>query len=714
MLLRNVVAATFTSAVAITYSLSYGALIFSGPLAPQLSRGIGMMLITAAVSGIVVALTSTFRFAIAGADSNATAVLAVVAAALAEALPHDPALAARHVVIALMLSGIAGGLVLVALGRFRMGRWVRFIPYPIVAGFLAATGWLLVIGALRVIAGVSLPAHLAPAFTPSGAARLAAGVGFAAVLFATRKIRNPVVLPALLICASAAIDLGFALTGRLGVARAEGWLVPAFGRPELASALDPRAYAGISWPLIGSLTPAIATAITVTVIAILFGAAGLEAQTGIDADLDRELRSSGIASIASGLCGGSLGSLSGSRSTINLNAGATTRFPGVFVGVASAAALFGGSAIVSQIPEPVLGGLLLFMGAVLLYEWLATAWSRLSKVDLLLVVTIVAVTAVSSFLDALIVGLLFACVNFAIRYGRFSVIRHALSAASRRSRVERSAAERALLDAHGDEIRILILQGYVYFGTANSLLERARAFLVAPARAPRYLILDFDAVTGLDSSAAHSFARLVALARRAGTTVIYCALSAPAATLLGRAGEGAASDGAPEPHVDLDRALEACEDQLLADLTAREPEAPEAWLGRELGGAHHASALLRYFDEIRIAAGASLFHQGDPSDALYLVVAGRLRVTIDESDAGHRLRLMSPGSFIGEMGLFTGEPRSAAVVAEEDAVLYRLSDEALTRMNEEPALVRAFHGLIFRLQADRLRFASAEIAALES
>lgn len=80
-----------------------------------------------------------------------------------------------------------------------------------------------------------------------------------------------------------------------------------------------------------------------------------------------------------------------------------------------------------------------------------------------------------------------------------------------------------------------------------------------------------------------------------------------------------------------------------------------------------------------------------------------------------RLRSMVAGSFIGEMGPFSNEPRSADVITEQDATLYRLTNTALAQMNEQdPALASAFHSLLFRLQAERLRFASAEIAALEA
>jgi len=707
-------AAVISSIVAITYSLSYGALIFSGPLHAELSQGITLMLVTAAVSGIVIALMSSFRFAIGGPDSNVTAVFATVAPTIGASLT-DPALAAHQVVLILMISGLAGGAGLVALGHFGLGRWVRFIPYPVVAGFLAATGWLLLNGSLRVIADVSLPVHLESVRTPGGALRLAVGAIFAALLFATRRAKSPLVLPATLIGGSAFIDVIFAATGSLAQAHTGGWFVPAFGAPHLTSIVAPHSYAGVSWSIVRASMPAIATAVTVAVITLLFSAAGIEAQTGIDANFDRELRASGVASIASAFCGGFIGLLSSNRTLLNGRAGAQTRFAGVLVGVLSAAALAGGSPIISLVPRPVLGGLLLAIGYGLLQDWLVIAWRRLPRLEFALVIAIVVVTGLSSFVNALILSLLFSCVSFAIRYGRFRAIRHALSAKHKRSRVERGSAEYDALAAHGGKIKMLLLQGYIFFGTATSVLDQARACLdpTSPDHA-RSLILDFSAVSGIDSSASNSFAKLVALGTQAGTQVLFCSLDETVSDVLVR---GGVTDSASSQRVfpDLDRALEWCEEDLLASIAGIERESVPAWLARELGGSDQSRALMAHFETARVSAETVLFRRGDPSDSLYIVAEGRLRVSIADGRREHRLREMIAGSFVGEMGLFTNEPRSADVIAETDAVLYRLARTSLERMYEtEPALAKAFGSLLFRLQAQRLRFASAEIAALEA
>ena len=100
-----------------------------------------------------IALGSSLPFAIAGPDSSTAAVTGILAASLVERIiaadPSAPLLA--PVLITLGLSTIVTGIVLCGFGLTRMGRAIRYVPYPVVGGFLGATGLLIVLGAIRVI-----------------------------------------------------------------------------------------------------------------------------------------------------------------------------------------------------------------------------------------------------------------------------------------------------------------------------------------------------------------------------------------------------------------------------------------------------------------------------------------------------------------------------------------------------------------------------------
>src|ERR1700689_5202796 len=138
--LTNVFAGTICSVLTITYSLSYAALIFSGPLAHFLSYGIAVTFMSAAVGGAFVALRSSLPFAVAGPDSSISVVIAALVATVLQrvAAGGDTDLLAPAI-IAMALATALTGLLMCVLGFTDAGRAIRFLPYPVVGGFLGAT-----------------------------------------------------------------------------------------------------------------------------------------------------------------------------------------------------------------------------------------------------------------------------------------------------------------------------------------------------------------------------------------------------------------------------------------------------------------------------------------------------------------------------------------------------------------------------------------------
>src|SRR5665647_1392062 len=143
-LARSVIAGAVVGIFAILTYVSYAALIFSGPLAPWLGYGIAATFITGAIGGAVTSWRSSLPFAIAGPDSASCAVIAALVAALAARFwpngADDGLLPASLVMLA--LSSVLTGLLLWGLGIARLGRAIRFIPFPVIGGFLGATGCL--------------------------------------------------------------------------------------------------------------------------------------------------------------------------------------------------------------------------------------------------------------------------------------------------------------------------------------------------------------------------------------------------------------------------------------------------------------------------------------------------------------------------------------------------------------------------------------------
>ena len=89
---------------------------------------------------------------------------------------------------------------------------------------------------------------------------------------------------------------------------------------------------------------------------------------------------------------------------------------------------------------------------------------------------------------------------------------------------------------------------------------------------------------------------------------------------------------------------------------------------------HDADLASQGIQRVHLQAGDTLFHQGDPGDSLFFVISGQLQVTLFVPEAEDRvINILGPNSILGEMSLLLDSPRSATVVAQTDAELWRVA-----------------------------------------
>jgi SulP family sulfate permease len=306
------------------------------------------------------------------------------------------------------------------------------------------------------------------------------------------------------------------------------------------------------------------------------------------------------------------------------------------------------------------------------------------------------------------IGLAIALIMFVVQYSRTDVVKHALSGGSFRSRVDRDPADREVLRRDGDGIHILELQGFVFFGTATSLLGRIRE-RAREATPVRFMVIDFRRVSGVDSSAVMSFVRAQQLAEAEGFTLVLSGIRPRVRTQLERGGfvhEHLPEGGLPSVRElpDLDHAVQWCEDMLLGVRADGGEGGRSAILKTMLGEGIDLARLAPYLNIVDTGAGEEVIRQGDDSDDLYLLTEGRLTARMTRDDGQHvRLRTMGPGSVVGEVALYLGGARVASVVSEEPSRFYRLSRDAFERMErDDPDLAAALHRAFARLLAERL------------
>jgi SulP family sulfate permease len=271
----------------------------------------------------------------------------------------------------------------------------------------------------------------------------------------------------------------------------------------------------------------------------------------------------------------------------------------------------------------------------------------------------------------------------------------------------------SLLAEHGQEIQGMALQSYLFFGSANRLYQHVKTLL---AREPgcRFLIFDFRLVTGIDSSATHSFAQIKQSAAASGAQIVLVNLT-PELERAFRTARFITEDVIVAAN--LDRALESAEQKVIETHRAEgdETRSLRAWLSDALGNAQYADQLAGYCRRFDVAAGEVIARQGDTAGSMHFILEGRIGVVIDLGE-GRTIRVRSLGrhTTIGEMGLISGQPRSATIQAEADSVLYELSAQAYERIaREQPALSQALLGYVVAVMAERLSFANRAVGVLQ-
>ena len=692
-------------------SQSFGALIFAGNFTSGAADAIRSALLAAAIGGAITLWRNGGSGLLTMPQDRTAPILAMMAAQLNASLPADSAPEARlaTVMVAIALTSLLTGAGLWLLGRFQLGNLIRFIPFPVVAGFLAGSGWLLLDGAIKVMTGVAGTLHQVGAlFTAGMVLKWLPGIALGGLtFFLVNRTRRPVLLPLMLLGAFALFwVIELALGHSTGELRQTGWLSAASVNGDWLPGLWRGVASGtVNWQRLPGLWALAGTVLLTAVISILLNASALELLLRKDIDYNCELRAAGVGNLVASLGGGMVSFQSLNLSRLGHELGAGRRAAGLVCAGVCAFAWFAGLTPMALVPKFVLGGLLCFLSLGLLKEWLVDAWRRLPISDYLVVLLIVFVIATLGFVLGVLVGTIAAVVLFVHNYSRVEVITHTLDGTEQRSNVDRPPQEHQWLQQKGGHVYVLRLQGYLFFGTANRLLDDLRARATA-SNLPQLLIvaLDFHRVSGVDTSATFSLAKVQVLAGQLGFKVALTGLSPQLLNQLGSlkqsGGTGFATFG------DLDRGMEWCEEQLLAndvEGSTRLFHHPMEQLRRLWPNRQGLERFLQALQRVELSAGQLLIQEGDPADSLYVIESGHVSTVVQTAKGPQRLQRQSPGTIVGEIGFLLGVRRTASVWTESDCVLHKLDLATLERLKHSaPDVVAELYQTMAHLLAARV------------
>ena len=714
---REALAGCIGALAVVPVVLTVGTLAFwpLGALAPQ--AALVAAFATASLGSLAHGLFSRTRLPAAGPSSATALTMASLVTQLLTDTRLDPAhTGGLPALIGLCAAAVfLSGLLQVAFGLLGWARLSVLVPQPVLAGFMNGAALLIALSQLPLLLGQPLGSKLSLATVQQGhVAALALGLATAGAIWLCRHRwpRLPATL-LVLVAGAAVYALLAAPGGPAELGATVGALPSAWSwQPPLLSL----------WPVWRSpgvdllQTHAVQVGLTALALATIGGLESSLNARAVDQllntrhDPDRELIALGLGNLVGGLFGGVPLVLTRVRILASLQAGGQGRIAALVGAVAVGLLFLMGSPLLAALPLAALAGMMLTVAWGLADPWtghlVRSWWAGDRSRDLLLglgVVVLVVATLIGRGMVAGIgLGVLLSLLIFALRMNR-SLVHQRYTATQRPSRRSYPAAVEARLRPLRGGIQVFELDGALFFGSGDRLLDETDA-LGADCRS---LVLDLRRVGAIDESGALALQQAVLRAGQRGIVVKLAGLaegSPPALTL-----RSFAPNLACWP--DADRAIEAAEHRLLGDAdVAAMAEVPLAQSSLLEGlDATQAAVVTAYLQPCHLAAGEALFTEGDPGDRLYVVGRGSVSILSAPDRQGRTQRYLSvsPGMMLGETAMLDGGGRTASAVADAPTVVHALTQRALDEIgSRHPEVAIHLHRNVARHLSQRLRGAA--------
>ena len=447
--------------VALPLALAFGIQAFGGVNDPSASS-------MGALAGIVGATMLGFFAALFGGThsqiSGPTGPMTVVTATLVGGIWASSGGSISDVLISMSLAGIFCGLFQILFGVIKLGKYIRYIPYPVLSGFMSGIGVIIILQQLYPLVGlkgsgsmVSLLVGIPSAFS--------AGISLTALLLGLGTILIIYLFPL--------------LTKKIPAPLVSGLPLPVFAK----SGID---LASINW--IGVLKASVIPGLTLAglgSIDTLLTSVVADNITKTKHNSNKELIGQGIGNAIAGLFCGLPGAGATMRTVVNVKSGGRTQISGMVHALLLLAVLLGLGSLVKYVPLSVLAGILITVGwGIIDFKGFKDLF-KIPKADAVVLVVVFLVTVFVDLLTAVGIGMVIACVLFMKRAsdlveGGYSS--SAMTSADLRKGLpdpglpnfDKSipwSDEGGITDEMRKHIFIQRLNGPIFFGTINKFKE---------------------------------------------------------------------------------------------------------------------------------------------------------------------------------------------------------------------------------------------------
>lgn len=464
----------------------------------------------AIVLGIVAALLGGTPVLISGPTTPMTLVAAgVVATSLAPAGGKNLAL----IVAVFLLTGAFQ----VVLGLLRLGSYIRYVPYPVISGFMSGIGVIIIIQQIFPMAGMTAPASDAVGILTRLSA-LRDGFSWPAEALAVATLAIIYILPRFTRAVPPALVALVLLTGASflpGLDAPRIGVIPSGLPPIVAPQFD---LSQISLILTTALELAVLGAIDSLLSALV-----ADSLTKTRHHSDRELIGQGLGNMAAALIGGLPGAGASIRTIVNIQAGGRTRLSGVIHGLFLLAVLLGLSGAVQQIPYAVLAGILVAAGISCIDLRSFRHLRNVPRSDAALMILVLVLTVIYGVIAAVAAGMMVATLVFMKKVADISEQQTAVTPLAD----EPWADELDLPTADRDRLLIKHVEGPLFFGFAHRFADAALL-----AREGKLLVLRMERVRFIDQSGAYALHDALVDLKAAGLRILIVGLPVAERDLL--------------------------------------------------------------------------------------------------------------------------------------------------------------------------------------
>jgi sulfate permease, SulP family len=708
--------------LALPPSVAYGLVIYA-PLGAGFS-GVAALsgIIGTVCMGLIVPLFGGARRLVSAPSAPAAAVLSVFVADLVKhgTIPIDV------IPVYITCISILLAILQIIIGQTGGGNVIKYIPYPVVSGYLSSVSVLIILRQIPRLLGIPRGSYfMAGVLTPQlwRWDSITIGAVTVATMIITPRVTKKV--PPVFIALALGVTTFFIIA----------WFNPSLYTLEhnpliigkiSASIQDIAGNISHRWSLFPMLPLNISTVniflIPAVTLSILLCISTLNACMVLDTltlqrhNSNKELTAQGIGNLIAALLCGIPGTGLIGPTMMNYRKESTNRIADFIVGICALLVLLFFGQLVQWIPLSALAGILMVVSVRLIDTKNFTLLKNKSTVlDFLIIILVIISAVFFGLLTAAGVGIFVAILLFLRQQMRNSVIRKKSFGNELFSKKIRLSKEIKVLEQKGRSTLILELQGQLFFGTTEQLIVKILPYLSQC----KYIVLDMARVQSVDFTGAAMLKQILGWLEAKQGFLLFSSI--PNRLPTGEYTKDYLKNLQLEEtnylkfFDSLDAALEWQEDQILlegniitgADAKNLDMEDLELLLGFSKNS---VETLKLSLTERNYLPNETIFKMGDTGDEMYIVRRGLVKIMLPiNDDKKHHLATVGQGGIFGEIAFIDNIRRSADAISQENTSLYILSREKFNMVTERhPEIAGKFFERLALIIGNRLRQSNTE------